>query len=447
MSLFKLEKPDLTKSLGIKALELFNLLEQSEEIRNLLFKINHPKYLYWDKVKYLHHPNNISAEGIWFLTKHLRKYTPDRSDTIIRNEKGSYFSWLHLPTFTESLHEIDMELGGNLAINQTIDDKDRHRFIMRGIMEEAIASSQLEGASTTRKAGKQLILQKRKPRNLSEQMILNNYNTILLLENDYKDSLLDLSILFDLHLSITKGTIDKDEIGRLRRNSDKVNVVDSQSNLIYHIPPDEKFLESEIRRLIDYANDELNDSRFVHPVIKAIFLHFWIGYLHPFTDGNGRLARAIFYWYLIRHGYWAFAYTSLSTVIKRSPARYRDAYVYSEQDDYDLTYFMDYNIRKIRQAKKEFKEYVNRKSTENKEMISKARAQFGLNDRQISLMQYYAKNKGESTTIKLHTNIHQITRITAIKDLRGLEKLGFLTSRKIGREVHFYATEKILELS
>ena len=113
-------------------------------------------------------------------------------------------------------------------------------------------------------------------------------------------------------------------------------------------------------------NDNLEDPYFVHPLIKAILLHFWLGYLHPFTDGNGRFARTIFYWYLLRHKYWAVSYLPVSRVIRNAPAQYRDAYVYSEQDDRDATYFVDYNLHKIMQAKREFEDYALRKQAENR---------------------------------------------------------------------------------
>ncbi|MGH9879658.1 MAG: Fic family protein, partial [Nitrososphaerales archaeon] len=178
----------------------------------------------------------------------------------------------------------------------------------------------------------------------------------------------------------------------------------------------------------------------------AIILHFWIGYLHPFTDGNGRLARLIFYWYLLKNEYWAFAYLPLSKVIKKSPAQYRDAYVYSEQDDNDLTYFIDYNVRKILQAKRDFEQYVKRIEIENKKMFKAARLKYNLNDRQIQVLRYLHKNPSATTSIKTHANINDVIRITARKDLEELERLGFLASRKIGRERPFSATRKTSEL-
>ncbi len=117
-----------------------------------------------------------------------------------------------------------------------------------------------------------------------------------------------------------------------------------------------------MEKLIQFSNDEPENATFIHPVIKAIIIHFWIGYLHPFTDGNGRLARLLFYWYLIKEGYWAFVYLPISKAIKLSPKQYSMAYIYSEQDDNDMTYFIDYNIKKIKLAVREFKKYLEKKS-------------------------------------------------------------------------------------
>ncbi len=158
------------------------------------------------------------------------------------------------------------------------------------------------------------------------------------------------------------------------------------------------------------------------------------------------MARTLFYWYLLNHGYWAFSYLPVSRVIKASPAQYRDAYVYSEQDDNDLTYFIDYNLRKIKQAKRNFEEYVKRKEIENRRMAEKARAQYNLNDRQIQLLRYFHKNSGATTSIKTYSQIHGISRVTSRKDLEQLEQLGLLTSSKIGRDRPFSGTGSILEM-
>jgi len=205
-------------------------------------------------------------------------------------------------------------------------------------------------------------------------------------------------------------------------------------------------LKKEIKRFIQYANDTSAKHQFVHPLVKAILLHFWIGYLHPFADGNGRMARTLFYWYLLKNNYWAFSYLPVSKVIKNSPAQYRDAYIFSEQDDNDLTYFIDYNFRKIAQAKRDFEAYVKRKEIQNRKMAGIARAKYNLNDRQIQLLRYLHKNSNASTTIKTHAQIYGLSRPTSRRDLEQLEQIGLLLSTKIGRERPFRGTKAISKL-
>ena len=205
------------------------------------------------------------------------------------------------------------------------------------------------------------------------------------------------------------------------------------------------FVNEEIHRLIAYANDEA-EEQFTHPIIKAIILHFWMGYLHPFIDGNGRLARLIFYWYLLKKGYWAFSFLPISKMIKRSPKQYGMAYVYSEQDQNDLTYFIDYNLNKIELARIEFDEYMKIKTHENINMNKLAKIKYKFNERQIMLLQYFYGDMDASTNTKVHTELHQITKKTAIKDLKQLEKTKFLFSKKIGTKLLYYPTEKVKEL-
>lgn len=443
MRVHKIEKPDTS---GIHIEKVLERVGRPVELSGLLARTNMPAYLYWDKIKYLPRPEKMSAQEFWVLIKFVRENFTQRVKSVVRSESGKYFSWQSLPGQERSFHEIDMHLGGSLTSSQGLDKDEKYQFISRGIMEEAIASSQLEGANTTRKAAKRLLREKRKPRNHSEQMILNNYQAMLAIEDEHKRSKLDMDLLLHLHTIITEETIDEGSVGRLRTDTDDVVVVGSSDGLIYHIPPKEQFMKQELDRFLAYANDELNDSQFIHPLLKAIILHFWVGYLHPFTDGNGRLARALFYWYLLRNDYWAFTYLPLSRVIKNSPAQYRDAYAYTEQDDNDLTYFIDYNLRKIKQAKRDFDSYVERRRSENKKMTGIARSQYQLNDRQIQLLRYYHKNSEECTSIKTYANIYRISRLTARKDLKRLEELGFIVSKKIGREVPFFATDKIAEL-
>ena len=442
MEIVKLDKPDVSRLTG-KALDA---LKHDSGVMNQVKATIEPEYLFWDKVKYKPRPDGVSAEVFWALVKLFRNQLTIRNATPITAYRGASFSWYPLPALDYFLHEVDMNLGGSL-VSGTVDTAAfRQASISRGIMEEAIASSQLEGASTTRKVAKRMLLEKRRPRNRSEQMILNNYNVMLRVEQELQGKPLTVELLKELQAELTKGTIDEIDIGRFRSDKDKVVVEDAATGSIFHIPPPVSFVKAELRKLVRYANSDDTMEKFVHPVTKGILLHFWIGYLHPFADGNGRLARSIFYWYLLRKHYWGFSYLPLSRVIKNSPAQYRDAYLYSEQDDNDVTYFIDYNVRKIMQARREFEVYVRRKEQENLRMTTVARDKYGLNDRQIQLLRYLYKNAEATTTMKTHAQVYGVGRVTARRDLERLESLGLLQSWKRGVERPFKATEKVAEL-
>jgi Fic family protein len=293
-----------------------------------------------------------------------------------------------------------------------------------------------------------MIKEKKEPKTFGEKMIFNNFATMKAIQEKYKDEKLSLDMLFDMHAMLTKDVLEKEsEQGSFRTNEDKIVIQkgDDQS-VVSYVTPSIEFVQKEIKKLIAFANDELEEKDFIHPVIKAIMLHFWIGLLHPFVDGNGRLARGLFYWYLLRKGYWAFALLPISLVIKKSPSQYADAYILSEQDDNDLTYFIDYNLSKINQAIENFRKYFSVKSKENSKKEEILHHYKNLNIRQIEALKNLSENPDKSLTLTTHKNIFGVTKMTAIKDLKGLLNAGFVTSAKQGRNVFYRATKKLDEL-
>ena len=324
---YVLEKPDIS-SFDQKEILDFVFQDYFEQI---FFTTSYPVYLYWDTIKYKKLPSNSPVEKIWAAIKFFRWIKS--SPTIIQAENNQPFRWYpQLPGIEEFLHQIDLNTGGHLSLHSSdIDEKSKMKFVSRGIVEEAIASSQLEGASTTRKLAKKFLAEGRKPHTAAEHMILNNYNSMKAIEENFKNKPLTLDLFFELHSMVVKNTVPKNELFCFRKDNDNIVVEDALGKFTYHTPPKINFAKKEIERLLKFANDTLEEP-FLHPVIKAIMLHFWIGYLHPFTDGNGRLARLIFYWYLLRKDYWAFSYLPISTIIRKSPAQYVKSYVYSEQD-------------------------------------------------------------------------------------------------------------------
>jgi Fic family protein len=421
--------------------------------QNLVNEVNTPIYLPWKKVKHKklpdefeYHNSVLTHEVFWAAVKLTRNSKAQKSP--IKTETGEFFTWSLFPEQERILHSLDMTVGGNLIgfeAPQKKAEKEKNTVVLNGIIEEAIATSQLEGASTTRAVAKKFLQEGRKPKNKSEHMILNSYLAMKKIEEEYKNKELSLELLFEMHSLITQNTINADEIHRLRKNTDEIVIESDTVGEIIYIPPSESFLASEIQNLIDFANNK-NDEYFIHPIIKAVMIHFWIGYLHPFTDGNGRLARLLFFWYLLKHNYWAVSYLPISTVIKKAPAQYWQAYVYSEQDDCDLNYFIDFHLRKIQESIDNFKSYIETKSQENKTINKSLKQAYAFNDRQIQLLKYLSKDENHRTSLTAHVNVYQVTKATGIKDLKALEQEGFLETTKEGKFLYYYGTTKIESL-
>lgn len=438
MEEIRIISPKKTPALMQSVLKKYNPSDNGE-FDAYLKSINEPVYLPWRKAMFRPAPQNMKAEEAWILASIFRKSGAVRSP--IKSTTDNYFTYQKLPKYDEILHKIDLQLGGKFLVTKH-NSEERQKYLTRGVIEEAIASSQLEGASTTRKYAKSMIAEKKKPKSKSEWMIYNNYKTMQSIDEEYKDQPLSIPMLLEMHSQLTEHTMDSDEeVGRFRIPKDVINVI-YDSKIAYKTPP-MNFVEIQLKELIKFANDKNN---FVHPVIKACILHFWVGFLHPFTDGNGRLARAIFYWYLLKSGYWAIAYIPVSMVLKTAKKQYTYAYIFSEQDNFDLTYFLDFHLRKLQQSLDEFDEYVRKQQAENKLIEDSLKSSIKLNDRQKQLLYYLLSNPDTSSTEISHRTMNGVARNTARTDIKSLVSEGLLNAELDGKIMRYTPSDKLLAL-
>lgn len=438
MEPFKIEKPDFSQIDRKQVVE--NYLKTQDNYVAFFNRTSEDNYYYWDTVKHLTPPTQVRPVESWYIIKLMRNIAS--KTTPIKAEEGKFFTW-YRPSYTdEYLHKIDMKFGGEIFTHyqNIITPYGKQRLLTKSIIEEAIASSQLEGAAVTTPVAKKIILENKAPKDKSERMIINNYRTMRAIVDNYKNQPLSSEMLLELHTLITKDTLGNDKQGRFRRDEDGISVND-QMKYIYHTPPNGAFLKEQIFQLIRYANDE-TEVGFVHPIIKAIFIHFWVGYLHPFYDGNGRIARTLFYWYLMRKGYWAIQYLPISLVIKNASDKYGMSYVYSEQDECDITYFYDFHIKKIMEALKNFEAYIKKKNEENTSLQDKLAHKFQLNDRQYELLRYLImKGEGGYVTPSSFIMLYKVSRETANKDMKELEELNLIGKKRVGKNVRYFATK------
>lgn len=400
---------------------------------------NKGRYLHWEKLKHLSPPEKLSSEEYWAVTKMARQ--KNFKYLSLKDKYGNPFCFCVPDSLQKELYWLDKNAAGSIIMNQPITNPHtRDTYLVSSLIEESIKSSQLEGASTTRDVAKEMLRQGRRPKDHSEQMIFNNYEAMRVI-GDYKNEELTPSLILHLHEILTNGTLDNPvKSGKYRDISDNIHVVDNRNSVILHTPPQADTVPARIEKICDFANN-LQENEFIHPVIKSIILHFMIGYDHPFVDGNGRTARALFYWAMARYGYWLIEFASISRVIKKSPAKYSKAYLYTETDDNDLTYFIIYQVEVIKQAIMDLQEYIKRKSLEiheTEELLDNSKANGQLNHRQLSLLKHALKHPSAIYSIQEHQAAHAISYQTARTDLLKMaDKLNLLRKRKYGNSFVF----------
>ena len=413
---------------------VFKLLDD-KAVNEFIGKCNRD-YVHWDKLRYQKIPNGKNPEHIWAIIKMIRQQQYKTLD---------FNSWLFKYIISNDalnkLHLMDKGVADNLEIGlESVSTGERRRYIISALMEEAIASSQIEGAATTRKIAKEILRLRKKPKNYSEQMIINGYETIQKITK-IKDKTLTPEMIVELQNNITKNTLkNKDDEGRFRNNNEIVVADPLNRDRIYHVPPDYKKINDLMDEFCEFANND--DGEFIHPVIKGIILHFLIGYIHPFNDGNGRTARTIFYWYVLSRGYWLFEYMSVSRIILRSKKKYGLAYLYTETDENDLTYFINYNLNVIGEALHDMEAYINQKQKESSEAISLVQDIGDVNLRQTDILKKIRKNPDKGFVINEIMITYNVAYDTARNDLLHLTELGYLEKIKIKNKFVFRLLKK-----
>jgi Fic family protein len=405
------------------------------------------KYRHWDTLRRIPSEDGSSPEERWLAVKLARHQLYQRLPILDR--QGQPFVYALPGIALQMLHQIDRDASGNIRMpEQVTNPHTRDKYLISSLIEEAITSSQLEGASTARRVAKDMILEERKPRTRSEQMIHNNYQAMLFIRRFLGKPITPQTVL-ELQTILTEETLESpDATGRVRRPDEPIGVVDRLTGTLLHDPPRAEQLEERMQAMCRFANDAAS-SEFMHPVVRAVFLHFWLAYDHPFVDGNGRTARALFYWSMASQGYWLAEYISISSILRKAPTKYAQSFLYTETDENDVTYFLLYQLKIILRAIEALHQYLSHKASEireTEELIRRTRAlRDRLNHRQLALIDHAMKNDHTQYTVASHRHAHNISYETARSDLLKLAELKLLEQRRLGRAFTFVPPRDLRE--
>lgn len=399
---------------------------RSKAVREFVAKANR-EYYHWEEVRRRLPPEGLTTEEAWHAVYFSRMA---RIPLPFTDGVGKPFAYWLPDHAQQVLHTVDRLGGGTLGTDLGMGDgfaEMKDRVLIDSLMEEAIATSQIEGAVTTRKVAKDLLRSGRPPSSRSERMIVNGFETIRMLHRDRSRDL-SIEMLHEIQTSMTRETLDdENHAGRFRGDADKVHVVDVRDNEVVFTPPAARSLGGRLKKLIEFANRQRDTDPFIHPLVKASILHFWLAYEHPYCDGNGRTARALFYWSMLRDGYWLFEYLTISRIIHNAPRRYYRSFLHVQQDNNDLTYFLMFQLDVTRRALGQLHDRVREISAEQQRMRSlRVTAVRGLNSRQRALLDHALRHPNQIYTFESHGSSHAVNNQTARNDMLSLLKLGLL---------------------
>jgi len=400
------------------------------------------RYRHWDSLRLQTPPPGLDHPRWWLAVKLAR--ASSYQNLPLRNGRGEPFRLAMDDVVWRLLQRIDAAAFGDLGRSpQLVERRTREALLFRQSVDEAVASSRIEGAPLTRHDAVDLVRENRPPRSVGECMILSNARAMSHVRAVAHLPLTPAMVL-ELHDRMTDGALDPPECGRLRRDGERVHVHD-QAGGILHTPPPAVELPGRLEALCAFANSDDPD---LHPVVRAVLIHFQLAYDHPFTDGNGRVARALFTWSLLNRGYGLGEFLSTSRILEQDPSRYTRAFLYVESDDDDTTYFVLNQLEAMLTAVDDLAEYLDWKPRELRRvgrLIEDAAPHGdGLNHRQLDVVRHALDNPGHIYTFAAHRRTHGVSYQTARTDLLGMAEHGVLERAKRGK-MFVFAVPRDLE--
>ncbi len=401
------------------------------------------RYLHWDQMRHRKPPEGLTLQEWWVRTA-VSRLSQARALPVTGTD-GTSFRFTNIDRIQEMVHRIDQQASGHIQADEIVVRlRSRDQYLVPSLVEEAITSSLLEGAATTRRVAKELLRTGRKPRDTSERMVLNNYLAMQAAEElANSGEPLDPNHVLELHRIVTDGTLeDPSEAGRLQQPDEERVAIMWGDGQILHRPPPADELRERLEKLCAFANGATGEG-FLHPVVRAVLIHFWLGHDHPFADGNGRTARALFYWSMLRSGYWLAQYVSISSILRKAPAKYARSYLYTETDSNDVTYFVIYQLETLERAIGELRAYFARKVSEITEVARLLRGVPSLNHRQLAVVGEALRDPDAYFTIAGQKRLQRVAYQSARTDLLGLETLGLLRKVQIANRFEFWPVRDI----
>ncbi len=393
---------------------------------DLWLKYTQERYVPLEDIRYRLEKLGISA-GDWpKVKKKVQTFRKMGAIPFFFNSLDKKFWYFPSDSINRKLHKVE-SVGNRLYDLIENHNSFKKEFFTNATIEEAITSAIYEGANTTRAKAKALIASNEKPKNRDEFMLINNYETMKWIKENTKHPITNALVL-KIHETVSANTLEGDDVsfcGKFRNDS-------------VYIGNHEGVLHTKIEESLKEAiNLTTNNPRFLHALIKGILLHYFIAYIHPFFDGNGRTARTFFYVQAIKNNLKFVELLSISADLKEHGKRYEKSFDLVKEHEHDMTFFIDFCLDSLITAIAK----VERKIDYLRSIADFIETE-GLNKNQVSLLQRMAINKFSTISIEKHAENISKSREIARQELKDLTEKGFLREIKLGKKHTYYIKSK-----
>ncbi len=229
------------------------------------------------------------------------------------------------------------------------------------------------------------------------------------------------SVIKYMHKIVVDRILPDEKSGEYRKS--QVVVKNSYSGHVSFRPPTSAVVPIQIKQLLEFLKSK--DSEEIHPVLKSGITHYEFVRIHPFVDGNGRVARALSTLILFEEGYDIRRFFSLEEYYDKNAGKYYEALQSVEKQDGDLTLWLDYFTEGLAIELSRVKNKVEKISVDGKLRQKLGGKPIMLTERQLKIIEYlqevgFLQNKAFDQLFPM------VSEDTILNDLKDLMKAGIV---------------------
>jgi len=248
-----------------------------------------------------------------------------------------------------------------------------------------------------------------------------NYRNVLKFISDFQGKNITEEVIKHLHALVAHRMLPDDQVGEYRKT--QVVVKNAQTGEITFRPPPSVEVPFLINDFVDWVN-ALNDDD-IHPALKAGIVHYELVRIHPFLDGNGRVARAVATLILFSEGYDIKRFFSLEEYYDREPMNYYEALQSVGKTSGSLNAWLEYFTEGLAIELTRIKDKVKSLSTDLKIKKSLGGQQLALTERQIKIIEF-VQEQGFLQNKAFFELFPQVSEDTVLRELKDLLKKGIV---------------------